>query len=179
MDQKLELHLQELEKDEFRKLLAKLDIAVKAADTETTEKAARYALYKAELQKKFEEEDINITTVADLEKLEKAATLAEFKTEIATLKNSANVSTTGDEAIEHTADLETIKTNIADMKTKAAALKTEIDAYKTAKATMTADEITAKDLDIKTQKAAIEELRKTTQALIDTIRKAMKEVDYA
>lgn len=95
-----------------------------------------------------------------------------LQTEIVTPK--IEIPTTGVETKDNTTDFATIKTNIAEMTTLAATLQSEIDAYKLAKAKMTATEITAKDKDIADKKLVIETKRKETQVLIEKIRSARK-----
>lgn len=122
------------------------------------------------------------TSKADIIKLETMLTTLEasnkeletLKTAIMTPKIDIDIPDTKVETMDNSADLATIKTNITEITTLATTLQSEIDAYKLAKAKMTAAEITAKDKDIVDKKAAIETKRKETQALIDKIKAARK-----
>lgn len=135
---------------------------------------------KEEINKKIEALKglTDATSKADLAKLEAMlVTLESSETELTTLKAEITPSidvSENSETDDTTADMETIKTNIAEIKTLATALQSEIDAYKIAKSTMTADEIIKKDKDIADKKLAIETKRKATQTLIDKINEAWK-----
>ena len=105
---------------------------------------------KEEINKKIEALKglTDATSKADLAKLEAMlVTLESSETELTTLKAEITPSidvSENSETDDTTADMETIKTNIAEIKTLATALQSEIDAYKIAKSTMTADEIIKK-----------------------------------
>jgi hypothetical protein len=180
MDQQLEKHLKEMTKDDFRKILDKLEIDVKTTDTDTLEQEERYQLYKAELEKKFAETGIEITTVDELKVLEEAGNLSAFKTEIAKQKAEVNADLTPPEStdtVNNTDDFEAIDKGIAELKTMATEL-TKLNAeLKDKKETMTGEEILAKKKEIKDKKAAIDTKRKAVQALIDKIKKTWKDMD--
>lgn len=115
MDQQLEQYLKEMEKEDFQEILQKLEIDVKNTDTDAMAKADRYALYKAELEAKFAETDIQITTLNELKTLEDATNLADFKSEMARQKAEVtNPAST--EMVDNTSDFTNMETKIEELK---------------------------------------------------------------
>lgn len=177
MDQQLEQYLKEMEKEDFQEILQKLEIDVKNTDTDAMAKADRYALYKAELEAKFAETDIQITTLNELKTLEDATNLADFKSEMARQKAEVtNPAST--EMVDNTSDFTNMETKIEELKVLIWELQTVIDEYKSNKKSMNETEKTEKEKEIKEKKDAIEAKRKEIQEIIDKIKKWRKEFKF-
>ncbi|MDD3262239.1 MAG: hypothetical protein PHR61_00165 [Candidatus Absconditabacteria bacterium] len=77
-----------MKKENFRNFLAKLEIEIKTTDDDHLDKKQRYELYKEEIKKKLEEQELEITTVEQLKKIEQSNSIASFKKEMEELKGS-------------------------------------------------------------------------------------------
>lgn len=88
MNKNVEHYLENMKKENFRNFLAKLEIEIKTTDDDHLDKKQRYELYKEEIQKKLEEQELEITTVEQLKKIEQSNSIASFKKEMEELKGS-------------------------------------------------------------------------------------------
>lgn len=88
MNKNVEHYLENMKKENFRNFLAKLEIEIKTTDDDNLNKKQRYELYKEEIKKKLEEQNLEITTVEQLKKIEQSNSIASFKEEMEQLKNS-------------------------------------------------------------------------------------------
>lgn len=88
MNKNVEHYLENMKKENFRNFLAKLEIEIKTTDDDNLDKKQRYELYKEEIQKKLEQQELEITTVEQLKKIEQSNSIDFFKQEMEQLKGS-------------------------------------------------------------------------------------------
>jgi hypothetical protein len=167
-------------KEDFREMLRKLEIAINDnEDTDSITEVQRYELYKLDLENKFSETDIAITTVDELMLLEQAASIEDFKEDLQTYRASldANLNATP-QNVDNYADFESINVKITEMKAMVAELQSFINEYKKNKSNLSETERTAKEKEIDEKQAAIEAKRKEIQAIIDKIKKVWTDINF-